>query len=401
MAKLAICGGDKIINHKFPQFPKVNQEMENIIMEVLHSGLWGYDTERDNEDNYLKKMEREISSFMGCNYTLGVSSCSGALDIAIRSLGIRNGDEVIVSPYTYFASAACIMNSGGIPIFADIDCKTWNISPDEIIKKITPRTKAIVVVHFGGVSANMDEIMGIAQKYNLKVIEDAAHSFGAKWRDQFTGTIGDIGCFSFQQAKNVIAGEGGAFVTDNREFFEKAYSYMMLGRKYKEKKWYQHHCLGWNYRMTQFQAALVYSQLKDIKTMEDVRRKNAQKICKELSNIEGLIPVLGEEEEAQRVYHILGIRYKKEKWNNLSKKRFIYALNAEGIPCYGGYEYPLYRNPIFDKELNSDMFCKEAEELCQQAIWLPGKILLGDSTCTDNIISAFVKIYHNLNELVK
>lgn len=405
MSKLALRGGNKVRKENFPQYPLVSKEMEETILEVLRSKKWGREGNVGSASNsHISLMENEICKLFCIKYALGVSNCTGALEIALRSAGVRGGDEVLVTPYSYIASATCILQLGAVPVFADIDEKTWNINLDILEKRITAKTKAIVVVHFAGQPVDMDRILHISKRYELKVVEDAAHAFGAEWCNKKIGTFGDVGCFSFQQSKNISAGEGGLIVTNREDLYLQAYSYHMTGRDYNDKNWYQHHCLGWNYRMTEFQAALIYLQLSGYEEIEERRRYNAKLLKSMLSELKGLHIVDDDNEFAKRVYHLFTIKYQKEEWKGLSRKRFIMALNAEGIPCSAGYGYPIYKNPLFNNmegyENYSDL-CPIAERVCQESIWLSKDLLCGDEKDMKEISDAFHKIYDNLEELVR
>lgn len=404
MSVLALRGGEKVRKEPFVKFPLVNKEMEDNILKVLHSQKWGRERNEKTEDvSYISLMESEISKLFGVKYALGVANCTAALEIALRSVGVQCGDEVLVTPYSYIASATSIMQIGAIPVFVDIEEETWNMNLDLAEKLITPKTKAIVVVHFAGKPVDMDRILDISHRHNIKTVEDAAHAFGTKWKGRYVGTFGDAGCFSFQQSKNVFAGEGGLIVSNCEDVFLKAYSLHMTGRDYNDHNWYQHHCLGWNYRMTEFQGALVYSQLSVFEEIENRRRENSKYLKELLSDLKG-IQVPDDEAETQRVYHLFTIRYLKDEWRGLSRKRFVMALNAEGIPCSEGYGYPIYKNPLFANiggyEKYSEL-CSVAERICKESLWLSNSLIGGDKKDIEDISAAFHKICNNIEELVK
>lgn len=403
MYKLAIRGGPKAKTAEFMQGPIITEKMKKAISNVLYSGKWGRESIGTSDTSYLSLMEEKIQKQFDTNYVLGVANCTGALEIALHCVDLNVGDEVIVTPYSYVASATCILHVGAKPVFVDIDPNTWNIDLSLLEKNITKKTKAIVVVHFGGQVVDMNYVRLISNKYGIKIVEDAAHAFGAEWNQKKVGTLGDVGCFSFQQSKNITAGEGGIIVTNNEEVFRKAYSLHMAGRKWGDLQWYRHYCLGWNYRMTEFQAALIYSQLFDYEEIEERRRRNAQKLSVLLSDLEGIEIVDNENELAKRVYHLFALRYNREKWNGLSRKRFVMALSAEGVPCSEGYGYPIYKNPLFVEmggyEKYSEL-CPVAESVCKQAIWLPHYVLAGYEKDIEEISNAFHKICENINELI-
>lgn len=402
MAILAICGGKKTKTKAFPTWPQWNDEDEKALIEALHSGRWARNNQKiSNQGGYIEKLEERVAQIHNAKYALAVTSGTAALDIAVRAIELREGDEVIVTPYTFIASATCILNSGGVPVMADIDYETWNIDVEKLEQYITSRTKAIIVVHFGGQPTNMERLMEISKKNHLKVIEDVAHAFGARWNNKPVGTIGDIGCFSMQSSKNLTCGEGGIILTNNEDMYKKIYSLHMCGRNYNGA-WYQYEYLGWNYRITEFQAAVAYSQLLRLKDMDDIRRKNAEYLTQKLNEIKGIKVVKTDSRVTNRVYHLFTFRYDSKGFNGLSRKRFIMAMNAEGIPCHEGYIHPIYKNNLFlkCKKVNyTDTYCEEAEKLCKEAIWLHQEILLGDKKDMDEIVEAIKKIKTNIKEI--
>lgn len=406
MSKLAIKGGERVKTTPFPSFPIWDKEDEEHLLVALHSGRWSIgheDSKNPNNKKFIEQLEQRMSDLQKAEYAIAMSNCTAALDVAVKSIDIQPGDEVIVTPYSFIASATCILQAGAVPVFADINEKTWNIDPDCIRKSITSKAKAIVVVHFGGQSADMDEIRAIANEHGLRIIEDCAHAFGASWRNAPVGTIGDVGCFSFQQSKNVTCGEGGVLVTNDVEIFKKAYSYHMSGRKYGGQ-WYQHEVLGWNYKITEFQAALACSQMNKAEKLDSIRSKNALRIIEALDKIDGLDFVKTDERVTERVYHLLTFTYDPKCFGDISKKRFLRALYAEGIPLLDGYKYPIYKNGLFinDKKHDYSIYeerCPVVEKKCEQGVWIPQTLLLGSEKDISELIDAFYKVIENIDEL--
>jgi len=406
MSKLAIKGGERVKTTPFPSFPIWDKEDEEYLLAALHSGRWSIgheDSKNPNNKKFIEQLEQRMAELQKAEYSVAMANCTAALDVAVKSIDIQPGDEVIVTPYSFIASATCILQAGAVPVFADIDEKTWNIDPDCIRKSITPKTKAIVVVHFGGQCADMDEIRTIANEHGLRIIEDCAHAFGAAWKNAPVGTIGDAGCFSFQQSKNVTCGEGGVLVTNDDEIFKKAYSYHMSGRKYGGQ-WFQHEVLGWNYKITEFQAALACSQMNKIEKADSIRNMNALRIVEALDKIDGLDFVKTSERAIKRVYHLLTFTYDLEHFDGVSKKRFLRALYAEGIPLFDGYKYPIYKNGLFINDKNNDYSiyeerCPIAEKKCEQGVWIPQTVLLGSDKDISELIDAFYKVIENIDEL--
>jgi dTDP-4-amino-4,6-dideoxygalactose transaminase len=427
MGKLAITGGDILRKKPFKKWPEVNEYDKKIIMEVVESGNWSMyaygNTELSIGNKGISKVEMFENAFKEIQHVknaLAVNSGTSALDICCRVMGISPGDEVITTPYTFISTTMCILNSYAIPVYVDVNPETFTINADLIEEAITEKTKAIIPVHFGGVLCDMKKIKGTADKYNLKIIEDAAHVPTASLKEsRYTGTLGDIGIFSFQQSKILTAGEGGVITTDNNEFAEKAWSYRHVGRT-KNGKWYEHAYLGWNYRMSEFQGAILLSQLKNIKKQNKIRNKNVSILLKGLKSIPGITSAMYNPETENFVYYIICLRYDKKFWDGIHRDKVVEALNAEGIPVNIGYRHALYRNSLFEKiDFNSkfspyrlgrddpiDSFsnyakkCPMVEKLCkEESIWLTHESLLGSKEDMNDIIRAFEKVYNNRKEL--
>ncbi len=402
MEKPTILGGLKSKTKPFPTWPQWDKSDEKVLLEVLHSGKW---SRRDVNNvashgakSYINMLEEESKTRFNSKYSLTVSSGTAALDIAVKAIGISSGDEVIVPAYSFIATATCVLHAGGIPVFADIDEDTWNIDVSKLDKHVSPKTKAIIAVHFAGQPADMSDLMSYARKKGLIVIEDAAQAIGAKWQDTNVGSIGDIGCFSLEMTKNLTCGEGGIIVTNNEDFYKKMYSLHLTGRSFSGS-WYEHEELGWNYRITEFQAALAYNQMKNLDNQISIREKNAAKLNDLLSSLTGIRLTSLDPRVTTHAYHLFTFRFIPEEWTRFSRKRFILALNAEGIPCYEGYSYPIYKNPLF-LSLGYEKYsliCNNAEKITKQSLWLPQNVLLGDEQDIEEIFKAIEKIRYHFN----
>lgn len=260
--------------------PYLNENEIKAVSEVIRSG-WVMQGEK------VELLEKTISSYIGTKFAVAVSSGTAALHLALLSLGIKEGDEVIVPSFSFIASANSILYTGATPVFADIDSRTYNIDPKDIEKKITNKTKAIMAVHQVGLSAEMDQIMEIAKKKNLFVIEDAACSLGATYKDKQTGSFGDIGCFSLHPRKSITTGEGGIIVTNSRNTYELLKSLRSHGVVKKgDKETYPY--LGYNFRMTDIQAAIGLAQFKKLDFILKRRTELAQRYYESLSMLEDI-----------------------------------------------------------------------------------------------------------------
>jgi dTDP-4-amino-4,6-dideoxygalactose transaminase len=426
MGKLAINGGKPVRKKSFPDWPIFGKEEEREILKVVRSGKWWMyayspgelDSRGEKDISRVEKFEMEFSKIQRVKHCIAVNSGSSALEICVRALGIGPGDEVITTPYTFIATVSCVLNHYALPIFVDIDPNTYQIDVNKIEEAITERTKAIIPVHFGGNIPDMDKINQIAKKYNLKVIEDAAQAHYAFYKDgRSAGGIGDMGIFSFQQSKNLTCGEGGAVTTNDDELAELAWSLRHYGRE-KKGLWYEHHRLGWNYRMSEFQAAILISQLKRLKKQTEKRMKNYEYFSKLIKDIPGVEPMKLNPYQKTFPHHLVILKYKPEQWENLPLDKLLKALNAEGIPAGSGYIYPLYHNPLFkkidfskdspfmkgrEKPVNYEEFkekCVNVERACNgHTIWLVGRLFLGTKKDIEDIVEGFDKIRKNIEEL--
>lgn len=395
---LAINGGPVTIDKNFG-WPVFDESEVNAVAGVVKSGKWG------NPDcgDLIKDFEDEFAAFCGAKYALSCVNGSVALRLALIACGVRPGDEVIIPPYTFIATSTIVLEANCVPVFVDIDPDTYNLDPSRIEAAITKRTRAIIPVHFAGQTCDMDKIMAIAHKHNLKVIEDACHGHGAEYKGRKLGSIGDAGCFSFQSSKNLTCGEGGMIITNDEKLCDMMNSLRNVGRV-KGGEWYEHHNLGCNYRMTQLQIAILASQLKRLKEQTKKRHDNGTYLNSLFREIEGIKPLARGMGETLHSYHIYIFKYDKSKFNNLPKAEFAKMLAAEGVPCFMGYPQPLYKQPLFQKknfmcyaipeEVDyKDVCCPVTEKACyEEAVWILQHALLGPQEDMDKFAEAILKI---------
>jgi dTDP-4-amino-4,6-dideoxygalactose transaminase len=410
--KLAVQGGKPVRAKKWPVWPQWDKSAEEHVISILRSGNW-----YRGQGNTVTQFEKAYAELLGAKRCVCTVNGTNALLTALHVLDIGVGDEVIVSPYTFIATYNVVIGSCALPVFADTDPETFQINPDKIEERITKRTKAILPVHILGLPANMDKIMAIAKKHNLVVIEDACQAWMAEWRGKKCGTIGDLGCFSFQNSKHLPIGEGGAVIGNDDEVMDRAMSFHNCGRPYGcVKRTSGYPIIGTNRRMTEYQAAVGLSQIKRLERDTALRNKNAEYLTSRIKNIPGIIPYKLYDGVTRAAYHLYPFRYKKENFNNAPRERFLAALRAEGVPCSGGYG-PQYRDGLIEVFLNSknfkrsfpkarlDKYRRELnypgnEQLCQEAVWLTQNMLLGSRSDTGDIADAIQKIYENRDKLV-
>lgn len=312
------------------QYDSIKDEIDDAIQIVLNNTSFIMGEE-------LKKFEEEFAQFCDVKYAIGVANGSDALILALRACVISEGDEVITVPHTFIATAEAISNVGGKVVFVDIDPRTYTIDVSKIEEKITDKTKAIIPVHLYGQPADMDPIMGLAKKYNLKVIEDAAQAHGAEYKEKKVGSIGDVGCFSFYPGKNLGAyGDAGMTTTNNEEIAEKVKLLRNHGRISKK---YEHNIEGYSSRLDNLQAAILRVKLRHLSKWNESRRRNANKYNELLSNIDGIITPY-EADYAKHVYHLYVIR--TEERDKLRDK-----LKSNGISTGIHYPIPLHLQPAY------------------------------------------------------
>lgn len=323
-----------------------------------------------------RKFENLFANYVGTDYAVSVNSCTAALHLAMRALNIGPGDEVIVPVLTFAATANAPLFVSAKPVFADIDEKTFNISAKEIEEKITKKTKAIIVVHYGGQPCNMKEIMEIAEDHNIKVVEDCAHALGAVYQGKKTGSFGTIGCFSFYPTKIITTLEGGMATTNDEKMARKIQVLkehgMTRGALAREKEitWYYDVVdLGYNYRLNEIQAALGTSQLKRIDTINDKRIKAARYYTKKLNEIEGIITPY-EAEDRTHAYHLYVIRVLKEKFG-IDRDELFKKLAARGIATSVHYT-PLHLLTFYKEKLGyKNQSFPVAERFSEEILSLP------------------------------
>ncbi|HTF20615.1 MAG TPA: DegT/DnrJ/EryC1/StrS family aminotransferase [Chryseolinea sp.] len=388
----------KTVTNTF-SWPVFDESDVNVVTEVARSGAWG------NPDcsGLVEKFEKEFAAYCGSRFAITCANGSVALRLALMAAGVRPGDEVIVPPYTFIATASVVIECNCVPVFVDIDPDTYNIDPVRIEEAITPRTKAIIPVHFAGLACDMDRIMALASKHNLTVIEDAAHAHGGSYRGRKLGTIGHAGSFSFQSSKNLNSGEGGLVVTNDEQLYDRINSLRNVGRV-KGGMWYEHHFLGCNYRITQFQAALLSTQLKRLDVQTATRDANGRYLTELLRDVPGVSPLVRHEEVSRHTYHLFMFRYDSSFFNGMPKRDFVGRLIEEGVPSSGGYPYPLYKQTVFQEknfmcyaipeEVDyTKVFCPVAERACSdEAIWIMQHAMLGTPQDMESFARAIRKI---------
>ena len=399
MSQLALLGGQPVRTAPFPAWPVHGPREEQLALEVLSSGQWwrytlGEDLANAASPSKVAEFQHKFAAAHGCQYGIACVNGTAALEVSLRALGVTPGDEVIVPPYTFIATASAPMLIGATPVFCDIELDTLNLDPARLEAAITPRTRAIIPVHFAGLPADMQAILDIANRHGIPVLEDAAHAHGGSWNNRPLGSIGAMATFSFQASKNMTAGEGGIVVTNDPALAEIAESLVWVGRK-KGRPWYEHHRLGWNYRLTEFQAAILLAQLERLPEQTARRQANGAYLTAKLKQIPGIHPMAVPSFTTGHAWHIYCLRFVESEFG-ISRARFLEALAAEGVPASSGYAHSLFNNPLYDASYaRYNDLCPNANQACREAVWMEHRYLLGSTADMDDIAAAFVKIHEN------
>jgi dTDP-4-amino-4,6-dideoxygalactose transaminase len=400
---LALKGGTPVRSEPYSSWPQTNDLDEQNILKSLRNHRWcTFDGE------FIPKFEKAWAEKLGVGGCVMTPCGTHALHMALELLGIGPGDEVLVSPYTYIATIDAILLCYALPVFVDSDIKTFQMDPDDIERRITAHTRAILPVHIFGAPANMDKILAIANKHDLPVIEDACQGHMAEWRGKKLGTLGSVGCFSFQESKNLPGGEAGALVSNNPDLINRAYTFRDFGH---DPKTGRYAIRGTKYRISDFAAAVLMAQLTRLDATCAVREKHAAYLREELKKIPGVYPQENYPESTRQNYYCFGLRYDPAHFNGLSRAKLIAALNAEGIPVSAGYP-PLNKEPFIEANLTSRGFqtafskerldeyrkrshCPHNDELCATSKYLEQQVLIGSKADVDNVVEAFDKVQRN------
>lgn len=428
MAKLAINGGTPVRTELFPAYNTIGDQEKEAVMKVLDSGNLSQFLGAWHKDFYggpcVQQFEREWSTVFKTKYSISVNSNTSGLVAAIGACGIGPGDEIIVSPYSMSASAIAPVIYGAVPVFADVHYDNYCLDPKSIESKITPRTKAILLVHIFGNPAYMDDVMKIARKYNLYVIEDCAQAPMATYKDQYVGTFGDIGIFSLNYHKHIHTGEGGVMVTNRDDLAERLYLIRNHGENIVEPTGIQNiwNTFGYNFRMTEIEAAIGIEQLKKLPSLLEQRIKNAAFFANELNKVPGISPPIVEA-HSKHVYYQQPFKFQKEVLG-VSRDKFIAAIKAEipsavlreETPLIGcGYVRPLYLLPLFQQKAASCSFncksyagevdyskgiCPNVEVLHYEELFSHEYMRPGMTTKDMNdVVEAFNKVAQHIDEI--
>ncbi len=414
MSKLAIKGGLPVRKQPFTPYPRYDERELDGLLGVLESRSWGgYPSPNTRARQFAKR----FAAYHGAAHAVCVSNGSVSIELALRAAGLKAGDEVIVPPYTWIATAGSPVHLNLVPVFADVEARNYCLDPRAVEAAITPKTRAIIPVHLGSSMADMDALMAIAEKHDLIVVEDCAHMHGAFWRGRGAGSIGHFGSFSFQSSKLMTAGEGGLVTTSNRLFYEKLESLNNCGRKEPGYDHFEGHLFGWNTRMTEWQAAILLAQLERLSEDTDHREQSVLYLEERIAQIPGL-SVIGKDERVtkQGAYQFI-FKYDKAGMKGVHRDVFLRALAAEGVKLGGDFYIPIYESPLFhvtadewpairarygDAIIGNRIDCPVATKAAyEEAVWMHYPHLMGSKADLDDIVDAITKVVENLDELAR
>jgi dTDP-4-amino-4,6-dideoxygalactose transaminase len=400
--QLALFGGRPVRRRPFTAWPVFSRADERRLLRALRSGKWG-----KLHGPEVAEFERRFAAQHGCRHGIGVVNGTVSLRLALLAAGIPAEAEVIVPPYTFFSTASAVIEMNLVPVFADIDLDTFNLDPGAVEAALSPRTRAIIPVHFAGQPAEMDALLTIAKRRDLLVIEDAAHAHGAGYRNRPAGSLGHVGSFSFQSSKNLTAGEGGMITTNDAALAESCRSLHNCGR-IPTGIWYEHHVISGNYRLGEFQGAVLNSQLDRLERQTATRDRNGQYLAARIAELPGLYPQKRPASCTRHSYHLFMLRLNADEFG-APRAAVARALEAEGIPCSTGYGFSLPRQPMFRNKAFGPYLdrvthrldygktrCPNSDRICtEQGLWLEQRLFLGPRADMDDIACAFEKVYEH------
>lgn len=406
MTKLAIRGGAPVRAEPFTRWPIYDGRESHGLLAVLESRNWGgYPCPNER----AREFGARFAAAHTARHGVAVANGTVSLELALEAAGIGPGDEVIVPAYTWEGTAAAALFAGAAPIFVDVDPNSYCLDPDRVEEAVTERTRAIIPVHLGFRFADMDRLMEIAGRHNLFVLEDCAHAHGGQWRGRGAGSIGHAGSFSFQTSKLMTAGEGGIVITSDIDLADQVIRLANCGRPARRES-RDRPALGHNYRMTEFQAAVLLAQLERLEEQTLLRERNTQRLEEGLKEIDG-ISLLPRDPRITRQasYHYV-FKYHAEQFHGIHRNAFVAALKAEGIPCDGRFYEAVYKSSLFEfaaerypawASARRRFDCPVAERAgYEESVWLPHEIFLGPERDVDDLLAAIEKVRAHAEDLI-
>jgi len=412
VGKLAITGGEPVRKTPFTPWPVATREEFAALEDAFTSLRWGG---QPFPGKYADSFAKKFAAFQTAKYGQCVSTGTVAIEACLKAIQIRPGDEVIVPAYTWEGTVGPVLLLNAVPVFVDVDPDTYCLDTKLIEQVITPKTRAILPVHLGMRFTDMDEVLRIAKKHNLRVIEDCAHAHGAMWKGQGAGSMGDLGAFSFQSSKLITSGEGGAVITNTLEYMELVQSYINAGRASLTDQ-YHHRIIGFNHRLSELQAAVLGPQLERLPQQAATREKNVKHFESRLQKLPAIKMLKPDPRITRLAPYGFMFKYFANKANDIPRAAFVGALQLEGIPCDGLFYEPVYKSSLFPLkpedfpalswgrekplDLRNMYSCPEADRAAyHEAVWFPHQLFVGSVADVDSIADAIEKVLAGSDEL--
>ncbi len=416
MSTLAVHGGAPAITRPLGKpWPVWGEEERQALNSVLESGVWWRGGYAEAADSWVGKFENGFARYQGASFGVACTNGTQAIELALKAVGIKPGDEVICPASTFVATATAVILVNAIPIVVDIEPRTYQMDPAAVEAAIGPRTAGILPVHYGGYPCDMDRLMDTAARHHLFVVEDCAHAHGSQWKGNGCGCIGDFGTFSLQMGKNLTCGEGGVVLTNSEELAARAFSFHHIGRL-SNRPFYEHHIVASNLRMTEWQGAVAHCQLQRLPAQNLRRMENFRRLEAGMAEIPGLEPIPWDPQVVTRrgcyFYHF---KYKSADFGGLPRGKFVEAMAAEGLGIGSGHLHPIQKNPLFT-ERNFGPVCWPAgvdapdyskvetpvadRVLEEEGCSLGHSMFIGEPGDMDLILSAMSKVRENVGELL-
>ncbi|MDP6778780.1 MAG: DegT/DnrJ/EryC1/StrS family aminotransferase [Candidatus Latescibacteria bacterium] len=410
MSKLALHGGEPVRKAPPPEWPIHDDREAEAAARVARSGKWQYATGTEGTD-----LESEFAEWIGAGHAISTINGTETMVIALKAAGVGPGDEVIMPTTTFVACPLAALLAGAVPVPVDIDQANLGIDPEAAEAAVTDRTRVLMPVHLGGIPADLDAVMAIAERHDLVVLEDTAQAQGTEWKGQKVGSIGDFGSFSFQTAKTMVSGDGGMITTNDAALADLCRSYRQFGNPQKEAG-HSFTVTGGNYRMSEFVAAVLRVQLSRVHELIDRRTGSAEYLDRRLGDLPGILPTMLDERVTRCSYLSYSMNYDAEKLDGVHRDVFLRALSAEGISVRTGYTTLVHEMALTNGEnLRSEDLRRFTGRNIQAAkegafpnaenarsnttMWMRQNFLLGDQDVLDDVVRAVHKVVENIGEL--
>jgi dTDP-4-amino-4,6-dideoxygalactose transaminase len=408
MAQLALNGGIKTKRKAVPAWPQYDSKERKALEEVLESRVWWR-----TQGTKTLEFEKSFAAFHGARHGIAVTNGTAALEVTMSALGVGPGDDVIVPDYTFVATASAVLYAGALPVTVDISPESYCLDPKLAEAAITPRTKAIVAVHMGGHPADLDALGTLARRNGIALIEDSSHAHATEWKGRRIGSHGTAGTFSFQSSKLMTAGEGGIILSNEDAFELQARSVQDCGRMPGE--WfYSHYINSSNYRLSEWQGAVLSAQLTRLDEQTRRRHENARLLDGLLSRVPGITPQKTDPRCTRNGHYAYIFHIDTRQFAGASVEKLIQAMNAEGIPNQASYppihKLDIFRSGEYRKRLSGAQAGEKhaflqadyphTQRAAFETIWIPQPVLLGDEEDMQEIADAWAKIHEFAKELV-